>query len=165
MSNPTQDRPAGRGKDGRFAKGNPGGPGRPRGTVRDATLALDQIGAEASGDLIKVAVDLARAGNIEALKMVLNRVWPMRAGRPLEIEAAPVRSVADLVPAATAITDAVLQGEMTPSEGREVSALLNMQCRMIDLIEIERRLKALEEKREQEPSETALWPTGGLSSD
>ena len=160
---PTPERPAGRGKDGRFAKGNPGGPGRPRGAVRGATLALDQIGAEASGDLIKVAVDLARAGNIEALKLVLNRVWPMRAGRPLEIEAPPVRALADLVPAATAIADAVLQGEMTPSEGREVSALLNMQCRLIEVADIEQRLKALEEK--QEPSETALWQTGGLSSD
>ena len=31
MSDPTPERPAGRGKDGRFAKGNPGGPGRPHG--------------------------------------------------------------------------------------------------------------------------------------
>ena len=165
MSNPIHEKPAGRSRDGRFAKGNPGGPGRPRGAVRGATLALDQIGAEASGDLIKVAVDLGRAGNIEALKLVLNRVWPMRAGRPLEIEAPPVRALADLLPAATTIADAVLQGEMTPREGREVSALFSMQCRMIELADIERRLKALEEKREQEPSEAAPWQTGGLSSD
>jgi hypothetical protein len=44
--------------DGRFAKGNPGDPDWPRG---------------ASSELIKVAIELARAGNLEALKLA--RVW------------------------------------------------------------------------------------------
>lgn len=161
MSNPSPDKPAGRGRDGRFAKGNPGGPGRPRGAVRAATVALDQIGAEASADLVKVAIDLARSGNMEALKLVLGRIWPVRAGRPLEIEAPPVRSVADLVPATTAIVAAVLSGEMTPREGREVSILLNMQSRMIELADIERQLNELEESRAQQTVAKKPWQARG----
>ena len=64
--------------DGRFAPGNPGGPGRPHGAVRGAASALDQLAVEASVELIKVAIDLGRAGNLEALKRVRARVWPQR---------------------------------------------------------------------------------------
>ena len=45
--------------DGRFAKGNPGGPGRPRGAVRVAAATLDQIAVE----LIKVVLERARSGD------------------------------------------------------------------------------------------------------
>ena len=54
--------------DGRPAKGNPGGPGRPRGAVHRAASALDQLAVDASAELIKVVLELARAGNPEALK-------------------------------------------------------------------------------------------------
>ena len=40
--------------DGRFGKGNPGGPGRPR--FRERAAALDLLAAEAGPELIDVAV-------------------------------------------------------------------------------------------------------------
>jgi hypothetical protein len=138
---------------GRFAKGNPGGPGRPRGAVRGAASALDQVAVDASAELIKVAIELARAGNLEALKMVLARVWPLRRGRPLDIDVPAVAKVSDLSSAATRVADAVLQGELTPREGKEVSSLFEMHCRVLDTIEYEERLQAIEEmnrKREEE---------------
>jgi hypothetical protein len=46
--------------DGRFANGNPGGPGRPRGAVRGGASALDRLAAEASTALIKLVLELAR---------------------------------------------------------------------------------------------------------
>ena len=60
--------------DGRFARGNPGGPGRPRGAGRGAASARDQVAAEASVELIKVAIDLGRAGNLKALKRAMARI-------------------------------------------------------------------------------------------
>jgi len=45
--------------DGRFAKGNPGGPGRPRAAVRGTPS--DQLAVVASSELIKLFLDLARA--------------------------------------------------------------------------------------------------------
>jgi hypothetical protein len=135
--------------DGRFAKGNPGGPGRPRGVVRSAASALDQIAVDASVELIKVAIDLARSGDREALKMVMARVWPLRRGRPLDIDVPAVAKVADLSTAATAVADAVLQGELTPREGQEVSSLFQMHCRVLDTNEFEERLREVEEKYRQ----------------
>jgi hypothetical protein len=64
--------------DGRFAWSNPGGPGRPRGAVRGAASALDQVAVEVSTGLIKIATELAHAGNLEALKKAMARTWPPR---------------------------------------------------------------------------------------
>ena len=76
---PSNPLPNPRSGDGRFARDNPGGPG-PRDVVRGAASALDQVATEASTELMKVAIDLRRAGNLEALKMVMARarIWPQR---------------------------------------------------------------------------------------
>ncbi len=144
--------------DGRFARGNPGGPGRPRGAVRGAASALDQIAAEASVELIKVAIDLGRAGNLEALKMVMARIWPQRRGRPLDIDGPAVDAMPDMVAAATRVAHLVMQGELSPQEGKEVSALLEMQRRMIETWEHEKRIRALEERHDANGKTDGLWP-------
>ena len=77
-SEPSDSQTEHRTGDGRFAKGNPGGPGRPRGAVRGAASALDQIAVDASAELIKVVLERARAGDREALKLVQARLWPQR---------------------------------------------------------------------------------------
>jgi len=46
--------------DGRFAKGNPGGPGRPR--ARERAAAVDELAGEAGAELIEVALDAAKEG-------------------------------------------------------------------------------------------------------
>jgi hypothetical protein len=143
--------------DGRFARGNPGGPGRPRGAVRGAASALDQVAAEASAELIKVAIDLARAGDREALKMVMARIWPQRRGRPLEIDAPAVGDLPDMVAAATRVAQLVMQGALSPQEGKEVSALLEMQRRMIETWNHEQRIVALETSGASRKTDR-FWP-------
>jgi len=39
---------------------------------------LDQVSVEASAELLEVAIELARAGKLKAMKRVLARVWPRR---------------------------------------------------------------------------------------
>jgi hypothetical protein len=136
--------------DGRFAKGNPGGPGRPRGAVRGAAAALDQVAPEAAAELIKVVLELARAGDREMLKMVMARIWPQRRGRPLDITAPDVREMPDMATAVTEVAHSVMQGELSPQEGKEVSALLEMQRRMIETWDHEKRIRALQKEQPAE---------------
>src|SRR5436309_13724492 len=93
--------------DGRFSKGNPGGPGRPR--LRERAAALDLVAAEAGPELIDVALKEAKGGNLQAVEMLLDRIWPVRRGRPVEIEAPSIRASADLLPVGAALSDAVLR--------------------------------------------------------
>jgi hypothetical protein len=82
--------------DGRFATGNRGGPGRPR--ARERIAALDQRVAEAGDKLIDAALKQAKAGNVKA------------------IEAPEIRATRDLLPATAAVTNALLNGDVTPRE-------------------------------------------------
>ena len=78
--------PSDRNAKGRFAPGNPGGPGRPR-TISnyDYMLVLDEYARQASGEVIKVVIQQALAGNLKAADMLLKRQWPQRKGRPIRL--------------------------------------------------------------------------------
>jgi hypothetical protein len=134
----------GRNADGRFAKGNPGGPGRPR--VRDTITSLDRLVVEAGPELIEAALTEARAGNLKAIEMLLGRIWPARRDRPVEIEAPEIRGVTDLVPATAAVTNAVLAGDATPAEGAAAARVIDAHRGMISVVDLERRMKELEEE-------------------
>jgi hypothetical protein len=113
--------------DGRFAKGNPGGPGRPRGPIVSGVTALDRLGADAGPDLIRLAIEEARSGNMKALEMVLERVWPKRRGRPVQFDLPPINSIDDVVTAHTAVTEGVMSGALTAQEGSALSDMLERQ--------------------------------------
>lgn len=130
--------------DGRFAKGNCGGPGRPR--ARERIAALDQRVAEAGDELIDAALEQARAGNVKAIEMLLNRIWPARRDRLVDIDAPEIRGTPDLVPATAAITNAVLNGSVTPREGAAAARVIEAHGDMIKLVDLERRMTALEEE-------------------
>ena len=132
--------------DGRFARGNPGGPGRPRACERAA--ALDLLAAEAGADLIEVALSEAKKGNLRAVEMLLDRIWPVRRGRPVEVDAPPIRTIPDLVPAGTAVTGAVLSGELTPEEGSAAARVLVAHQKMIETVDLEQRLDKLQKEVE-----------------
>jgi hypothetical protein len=71
----------GRGADGRFAKGNAGGPGNPNGrrTAELRTALLDAVTADDIRAIVGRLVAMARGGNLAAVAMLLDRVF----GRPV----------------------------------------------------------------------------------
>jgi hypothetical protein len=129
--------------NGRFARGNPGGPGRPR---VDQVSELDRQVAEAGPELVEVLLTAAKAGNLRAVELVLDRVWPARRGRPVRVDAPEIHSTADLKPASEALTSAVLSGELTPQEGSDAARVLVAHGDMIGLVDLDERLTVLEEK-------------------
>ena len=131
--------------NGQFAPGNRGGPGRPRSAVSRGAVALDAMGAEAGKNLVQVMLDRALDGDMRAADLLLSRIWPVRRGRPVEIDATPVKTVPDYVTAATDVANAVMRGEMTPHEGQALSRVFDTQLRSIDAADVERRLVELEE--------------------
>ena len=74
----------GRDRGGRFAKGNPGGPGNPHGRVAAALRAamLGAVSPEDMREIVHKLVELAKGGNITAAKEILDRCL----GRPVEAD-------------------------------------------------------------------------------
>ena len=124
MSDPSR---AARTFNGRFAPGNPGGPGRPRGAVSAAAAALDQAAAAAQQELMRVVLDEARAGNLKAVEMLWARIWPLRRGRPITLDVPLIGHANEVLAAKSAITEAVLMGQITGHEARPILKVIDSQ--------------------------------------
>ncbi len=116
-----------RGTTGRFVPGTPGGPGRPRGAVSAAAAALDQAAIEAQQELLAVVLDKARAGDLKAIEMLWARVWPLRRGRPVALDAPSIGCANDVQATKAAVTEAVLAGEITGHEARPILSVIDVQ--------------------------------------
>jgi len=127
------------------APGNRGGPGRPRGSRHRAQVALDAIGEAGATEVLQAVLQAAKDGDMRAASILLDRVWPTRKGRAVEVALPEVASAADLVPALAAVAAAMGRGELTPEEARSACAVLEGQRKAIETAELEARVVALEE--------------------
>src|SRR5665811_307793 len=132
-----QKRPRGR----PFAKGNGG---RKLGARNRASLLADALLEGEEEELVRKGIELAKAGDPQMLKFFLDRLLPKE--RPVKINLPPIESRSDLVAAFAAIVQAVGAGEIAPSEGSAVAALLASTARFIDDAEVEARLRKMEEQ-------------------
>lgn len=104
--------------NGRFAKGNPGGPGRPRNPVTSVAADLDRQGVDVAAELMAMTVERARRGNLRAAEMVLQRVWPVRRNRPIELDPLPGDGLRNLLTEHAALADAMMTGHVTPQDAQ-----------------------------------------------
>ena len=134
-----------------FRKGQSGNPaGRPRGSRNVALVALDRIGEEAAQDLLRSVISQARAGDMTAARIVLDRVWPARKGRPVTFAMPRLETARDIARAVGGILEATASGMLTIDEGQGLAAILESQRRALELTEIEERLTALENRHDTE---------------
>ena len=136
---------AGRAPDGRFVAGGPGGPGRAKGSRHRAQAALDVIGEAGAAEVLQAVVTAAQGGDMRAASILLDRIWPTRKGRAVEVALPEVTTAADLVPAFAAVAAAMGRGEVTPGEAQAMCAVLESQRRAIETATLEARVAALEE--------------------
>jgi hypothetical protein len=134
----------GRSASGQFTAGNGG---RPKGTRNKATLALEALLDGDSEALTKKVIELAKAGDIAALRICLDRIFPVKRDRPVQFDLPPLNGASD-APAATAgVVSAVSQGELTPSEGEAVMKMIETHIAAIQVADHELRLQQLEAER------------------
>ncbi len=132
-----------------FRKGQSGNPkGMASGSRHRATLLLDRIGAEAGASVLRAVVQAAEQGDMAAARIVLDRAWPARRGRPVRLELPEMRTAADLAAALGAVAGAVARGDLSPEEGSAVAAVLEAQRKAIETQELQGRIAALEAAQE-----------------
>ena len=125
----------------------PGNPGRPKGARNRATVAVETLIEGEAEKLARKAVALALDGDTVALRLCLERIAPVRKGRPVVLELPKIEGAADVLAALSAVIAAVGEGRLTPEEGAAVAGVLEGGRKTIELVEIERRLVALEQKK------------------
>ena len=132
---------SGRNTDGTFATGNSGKPSGARHRATQAVLALLDGEAEA---LTRKAVDMALAGDGAALHLCLERIAPPRRDAPVSFVLPKMTAAADAAKAAAAVLAAVATGDLTPTEGAHVMALIEIYRRTLETTELEARVAVLE---------------------
>ena len=137
----TDNRKNGRNAAGRFAPGNPGKPTGSRHRATMAALALLDGEAET---LTRQAVTMALAGDVAALRLCLERIAPPRKDVPAAFALPAVATAKDAAAAAGAVLGAVAGGDLTPTEGTHIMALIEVYRRTLETTELEGRVTALE---------------------
>lgn len=128
-----------------FKKGQSGNPkGKPKGARNKSTLAAERLLEGSLDRICKKIEEEALSGNMQAAKMILDRLLPARKDRVIKIDLPEVRTYEDILNAVGVIVNAVGNGEISPSEGESLSRTLEMYSKALETHQIELRLRALE---------------------
>ena len=128
-----------------FQKGESGNPaGRPRGARNRTTVLLENLLAEDGEAIARKAIELAKAGEIAALRMCLDRLVPVRKDEPVVFDLPPLETAAASVAAAARIVAAVADGDLTPSEAMDVAKVIDVYVGALATKDFEERLAKLE---------------------
>jgi hypothetical protein len=115
-----------------------------RGSKNITTLALEAL-LEGEGEaLTRTAIDLAKGGDVTALRLCLDRLLPPRKDRHVPFALPALETAADAVKATAALVEAVAAGRLTPSEAGELAKLVDGFARAAELHDIQQRLDKLE---------------------
>ena len=60
----------------------PRNPGRPLGSKNKTTQMVEQLAEGQAEQLVQKALELAHAGDVSCLRMMLDRLWPYAKGSP-----------------------------------------------------------------------------------
>jgi hypothetical protein len=155
--NAAQEQPR-RGPGRPFQPGQSGNPnGKPRGLRNRATVLLDAI---SDGDLtaiVSTVVEKAKAGDLIAARLILDRVAPAPKGRALALDVPAIGEwdgSATVLTAYRRIIEAVRAGDVSPAEGLDFVALIEAQRSAV------KELRPAAMHREPTPEELAEQKRG-----
>lgn len=132
---------------GKFKKGESGNPkGKIKGTKNRITLTAEQLLEGELDNICRRLIEEALKGNMQAIKLILDRIMPPRKDRSLEIKIPKLNSPDDALNAISVIANAVACGGISPSEGESISRILDMYVKTVNTCDFNKRIKVLETK-------------------
>ena len=141
---------AGKQRGAPFRKGQSGNPsGKPPGTRNKTTMLAEKLMQDDAKEVVKVVLEAAKRGDMTAARLILERIAPVRKGRPVYFDLPPISNAEDVAAAMEALTTAMASGEVTPDEAATVASVLEMRRKTLEIDELVLRVKALEEKAQE----------------
>ena len=122
--------------------------GKPVGTRHAATVAAETLLDGEAEALTRKAVEMAKGGDVTAMRLCLERIVPPRRDRPLAFRLPQMKTISDLAPAVAAIASAVADGDVTLAEAAELSKIVASFGEAVKTLDLEDRLSKLEKAQE-----------------
>jgi len=129
-----------------FEPGNKVGRGRPLGSRNKATLLAQQTLDSNSPALVRKCILMALQGDTKAMQICMDRILPARRELPVRIGKISTRTTADLGNASEAVTQRVIEGKLTPSQGKAVADMIEQRRKVIETGDLDNRLRTMEEQ-------------------
>jgi hypothetical protein len=137
-------------RPGRWKAGQSGNPsGRPPGNGQLQKLRA-ALGEDVS-EILSVLGTAAKAGDVQAARLILERVLP--ALKPLELPAVVPGIPVDgtMTAKAGAVLDAALSGALAPGQAAQLIAALGTVSKIAEVDELTARIEALEKRHANNP--------------
>jgi hypothetical protein len=123
--------------------------GRPPGSRNRATEMVLRLMAGDAEEVTRSVIAAAKAGDLAAARLVIERLAPPLRERPLSLPLPDTRTVAGVSEAQQAILEAVGGGEILPGEGTALASILEARRKALETVELEQRISALEARHGQ----------------
>ncbi len=126
-----------------FTKGQSGNPaGRPKGSGLSAQLraAIEQD----APSIIKAMIEQAKAGDMQAAKVLLDRVLPALKPESQAIHLPELVEAGTMAEKARAAIDAAGAGAVSPSAASDLVAAIAGLARVVETTELQQRLESIE---------------------
>ena len=131
--------------DTKFKKGISGNvKGKPKGCLNQSTMMALALLKSESQAMVRVVVDKALSGDMQALSLCLSRLIPQAKDAPFDCVLPKVETIADLPKITAGLLDAVSSGNMGPSEAEKIVKIVSGHIQALQLSEFETRLTELE---------------------
>lgn len=135
----------------RFKTGQSGNPkGRPRKGTATAEALRAKL-ADRAGEVLDTVVEAALAGDLQAARLVLERIVPPLRAQSQPVELLGLAHCQTLTERATAILAAVGAGELAADTGAQLLGALGTVAKIRETDELEARIRALEARDAPQP--------------
>ena len=110
---------------GRFKPGQSGNPaGRPKGALHATTVAIEVLLEGEAEAITRKVSDAAKAGDLVAIKLVLDRICPPRKTSPIHIELPAIEDAGGVAMAQQEVLRAACAGDLLLDEAQALAGLL-----------------------------------------
>ena len=136
-------------------------------------MLAEKLMLDDAKDIIKVVVEAPKGGDMTAARLILERIAPVKKGRPVYLDLPPVRNAEDIDAAMEALTTAMASGEVTPDEAATVASSSRCGARHWNLTTLQRasrrwkgRHRSNEERppKARRPARSQVWQENPQSS-
>src|ERR1035441_10405728 len=118
-----------------FAPGNRSGKGRPVGSRNKATLLLKEMMEGEAPAVGRKLIELVQKGVMPAIKIYMDRVYPLQRERPVALDLPQIVTADDLRAAHATVVKEMALGNITPTEAErseehtsELQSLRHLVC-------------------------------------